>query len=333
LLVRLIAALIARLIAALIARLIAGFVAGLIAGWGLSCNATRRDPSLICVSDTDGRQRERGRLFGTAEIRWKIQRRVVMVPPLGKSAKGKPNAEEIAMTRYGWIAGLALLGTMGCILDDGPTESVPSHPFGHVVAPQPRAVASFAPASTATAARVDMVGRTITQANPQLGMKPLFRTIGAPMPEVFHIGTAEVDVTEGLVNQCKTDGQLAAVLCQELGKMISEREAMVAAQTRTGDRGPPDEVRIGNDYAGGGITPDQTRLAELGKFEKEHPRTRPAAMVPPDPQMLARGYLTKAGFAPQDLDTVAPILQAAAANVTFERQLKGSGAKGQGPGN
>src|SRR5262249_39695897 len=78
-------------------------------------------------------------------------------------------------------------------------------------------------------ARVDAGGRQLLAANPQVGAKPLFHTIGAPQPEVFHRGTSDVWVTEGLVRQCATDGQLAALLCLELGKMVAEREAAAPA--------------------------------------------------------------------------------------------------------
>jgi hypothetical protein len=220
-----------------------------------------------------------------------------------------------------WMVLAPVLASAGCLIDDAPTALVPESPFGRVVAPPAQARAAFAPASTASAARVDTVGRKIVEANPQLGIKPLFRTIGAPGPEIFHVGTAEVDITEGLANQCKTDGELAAVLSHELGKMISEREALAGVKTRSPEREPPAEVRMGNDYAGG-AAPDQTRLAELGKFEKTQPRRFNAPPpLPPDPQVLARGYLTKAGYTEKDLDLVAPLLQEAMNHATFEKQL------------
>ena len=85
------------------------------------------------------------------------------------------------------------------------------------------------PASTDTAARVDTMGRRILAANPGIGGKPMFTTIGAPQSEVFHRGMTDVFVTEGLVREC-TDEQLAAVLCLELAKMVREREAATPAQ-------------------------------------------------------------------------------------------------------
>jgi len=168
---------------------------------------------------------------------------------------------------------------------------------------------------------VDAVGRQVLTANPQLGMRPLFRTIGAPQAEVFHRGTTEIDVTEGLVKQCGTDGQLAAVLCTELGKMVAEREALAGARARTPEREPPMDVRIGNDYAGPAGSPDQTHLAELGKYDRERRRAVAPPPPPPDPQSLANTYLTKAGFPATDLDAVAPLLKLAAEHSTFEKQM------------
>ncbi len=124
------------------------------------------------------------------------------------------------------IAGLLAVITLampGCMGPETQTASVSPSPFPGTSAPATLARASFAPPSTAVAARVDTIGRNILAANTQTGLKPLFRTIGVTQLEVFHRGTAEVDITEGLVKQCASDGQLAAILCQELGKMVAER--------------------------------------------------------------------------------------------------------------
>jgi predicted Zn-dependent protease len=208
----------------------------------------------------------------------------------------------------------------GCLSQQAATSQVPSDPFGQAEAPPVQRQVSYAPASIETAARVDTLGRKLLAANRQIGVKPIFRTIGTPVPEVFHCGTAEVDVTEGLVRLCQNEGELAAVLCQELGKIVAEREALAGPQARVPEREPPQEVRIGTDNAGAFGPADQTHLAELAKFEKERPR--PSASLPlPDPQALARGYLTKAGYAETELQGAAPILQAAAANSAFEKQF------------
>src|SRR5262249_48635777 len=105
----------------------------------------------------------------------------------------------------------ALFMLAGCLGEKDATQLVPESPFGKA-APAPVVQrAPHQPAAVETAARVDTLGRMILAANPQIGIKPLFVTIGAPQVEMFHRGTAELTVTEGLVHQCGSDGQLAAL--------------------------------------------------------------------------------------------------------------------------
>ncbi len=178
---------------------------------------------------------------------------------------------------------------------------------------------NVAPASTEAAARVDAVGRVVLAKNPSIGAKPLFRTIGAPQPEVFHRGTADVYITEGLVKQCTTDGMLAAALCQELGKMVAEREAVAPTAARRPERQPPPDVRVGTDSLLG-TAPDGTRLRELADYDRER-RAQPERLAPPDAGALARKYLVGAGYSDADFQAAAPILQAANANASFEKQM------------
>lgn len=178
---------------------------------------------------------------------------------------------------------------------------------------------SYAPAPTETAARVDTLGRKLLAANPQIGLKPLFHTVGSPGPVLCHRGTDQIFISDGLVKQCKTEGELAALLCNELGKMVSEREAMAGVPARQPVRRDPIDVPVGNDNGGTMGAPDQTHLAEMAKYNPKRPSgPRP---LPPDPQFLATGYLEKAGYPRTDLDAAIPLMQAAADNVAFERQL------------
>ncbi|MCS6851429.1 MAG: hypothetical protein NZ700_09720 [Gemmataceae bacterium] len=228
---------------------------------------------------------------------------------MGRQSRGE--------NRWPWLA----LMIMGCVAPETPL--VPDRPFdgpGRTFLPRR---SHFAPATTEAAARVDTIGRQIIAANPQTGVRPLFRTIGAPQPELFHQGTSEILITEGLVRLCKTDAELAALLCHELGRMISEREALAGPKTRVPDQPAPFDLRIGNDNGGIQRPADQTDLAERWKLEKSRPRLAPNAPPPPppDPERLARDYLVKAGYAESELDAVKPLLAAAAANHAFEKQL------------
>jgi predicted Zn-dependent protease len=217
------------------------------------------------------------------------------------------------------FAALGLFAAAGCFEPPG-AESYFRRP--EPPGPPP----NLAPASTEAAARVDTIGRGVLAANPQIGARPLFHTIGAPQPEVFHRSSGDVYVTEGLVRQCASDGQLAAVLCTELGKVVSEREARTPPAVRKPERLPPIDTRIGND-TGWGTAPDQTRLRELADVDRERREGRAAALPPPDPQALARLYLVRAGYHDADLAAAAPLLQAARANGSFEAQMGGGNGK------
>lgn len=217
------------------------------------------------------------------------------------------------------ILPVCVLLAAGCIPDGTTTALVPANPFGNAPVIQPPRQVAYSPASEEAARRVGLAGQKVLQANPQLGVQPLFRTIGAPHAEVFHVGTTQVCITEGLAKQCRTEGQLAAVLCVELGKMVAEREALAGPQASSPERPPPVEMRVGNDSGGPFGPADLTRLAELGKYEKEH--RRPGATHLPDPQAIARTCLLKAGHTAADLDAVAPFLKASAANSHLEKQL------------
>ena len=208
----------------------------------------------------------------------------------------------------------------GCLSQPASPALVPSNPFGGSPLPA-TARLPLVPASLEAAARVDGLGRRLVNANGRLGIQPLFRTIGAPQAEIFHQGTSEVDITEGLVKQCVTDGQLVAVLAVELGKMVSEREAFAGPRTRAPDQEPPMDVRVGSDNAGAFGPADQLHRAEIAKYDKERRQRAINAAAPPDPQTLARAYLLRSGYTGGELEAAAPLLRSAAENNTFAKQL------------
>jgi len=175
------------------------------------------------------------------------------------------------------------------------------------------------PAAQEIATRVTQVGLKVVEANKvQLGLRPTFSTIGIPQTEIFHRGTSEVFVTEGLARQCATDGQLAALLALELGKMVSEREA--AAGFRAYDREPPPDAG-GRDAGGSFGAPDGTRLYELSQYEKVRRRPGTPPPPPPDSRLLARNYLQQAGFSAADLEAALPLVKQAQGNSALEKQM------------
>ena len=158
------------------------------------------------------------------------------------------------------------------------------------------------PGSKEAADRVYCVGGRVVAANPQIGFRPRFISVGQPKEEIYHRGIRDVFITEGLVRRCETDGRLAAVLSLELGKMIAEREASVDPMSRLRDERGPADVPVGSDYGGSFGPPDGTRRMELIKFAAQ--ARRRADGPPPSPEVLARIYLDRAGFKPTELDEV-----------------------------
>lgn len=228
------------------------------------------------------------------------------------------------MTRRRLAVAGSLLLLAGCVTfpnlyEEPRTAQVAGHPF-ETGARAPLTKVSFRPGSTESAWRVDEVGRKLTGANPQAGVRPAFAVIGVSEPEVFHTDTHIVYITEGLVRQCRDDTMLSAVLANELGRMISEREAKVAAEVRRPNRLPPVQLPIGSN----GYSPaaDPTHYIEMAKFEKAYPKT-PRPLTPPEPQKIARTLLERAGYKATDLDAAAPLLKAAERHCALEDQIRG----------
>jgi hypothetical protein len=216
---------------------------------------------------------------------------------------------------------LALLLLAGCWLEDKPNQLI-VEPGQLYPAPKLPQVQSFCtPATKEAATRAGEMSQRILAANPQIGMRPVTLTVGGESPEIFHRGTGQIILTEGLVKQCTTDRFLAAVLCLEMGKMVSEREALASVRAREPEREPPDDIRIGNETEGTFGPADGARMYELARYEKSRRKPSTPPPPPPEPQALARIYLAKAGFHEADLDAVQPILRKTQANFQWERQM------------
>jgi hypothetical protein len=213
-----------------------------------------------------------------------------------------------------------LFSGAGCFTDGAGALLVPPETIPAGTVPRlPTAVAK-APATEEAARRAVAVGQKVLAANPQLGTRTLIFTIGGPEPEIFHTGVGQIFITEGLVRQCKTDGQLAAVLCHQLGKMAADQE-MVTRALKTPDHGAPDD---GHGSLGG---TDELRLNDLARDDQAKRRAGP----PPDPAALARQYLKKAGYSDADLDAVAPLLHNAESNEKFKQCITATPAEVKPP--
>lgn len=216
-----------------------------------------------------------------------------------------------------------LFALAGCVNEKENEMLVSPNPFAGP-ATVTRAQTSFPQANIEVAARVDQLGRKILAANRQIGLQPFFCAIGSQNEEVFHQGNSKLIVTEGLVRQCKSDADLAAVICRELGKMVSEREALASPAMRTPQRRPPIRVEVGPDVGGNMRTDDGTELYELAKYQQQGGRPM---QLPPDPNVLARLYLKKAGYAEAALDDAAPVFKVADKNSDWEKQMKSAPAR------
>lgn len=127
-----------------------------------------------------------------------------------------------------------------------------------------------------------------------------------PEPVLFHLGTQDLRISRSLVKQCKTESELAAVLCTELGLMMAEKRGV---RRVGGDRDTiPDSALPGGSNVGGGIPADPAREAEIAYHERRHPRSAGRA-DPDNPDKMSRDLLKGAGFDPAEFDRVAPLVR------------------------
>ena len=175
------------------------------------------------------------------------------------------------------------------------------------------------------ASRVDQIGRQIAAANPFIGIEPTFQTIGSPESLLFHLDQHGMIISDSLVSSCKTDAQLAAVLCSELGKMVSEHRNAI----RMGYPDPLPNISVPNSSEMNGIPADQFRLAELAMLEKRFPKKEADRMrsLTIDPQKIATDLLKTTGFEESAMSSVEPLLKSANKDSAISRQLGGKGTK------
>src|ERR1051325_6773959 len=113
------------------------------------------------------------------------------------------------MRRRFWAAGWVLTAG-GCMSGTDSVTLVPSNPFiSQPFAAKTVPHVAMSPGTEETARRVLPIGGQIVVANRALGMQPRFITIGQAKEELFHVGSQDLFVTEGLVRRCQTDAQLA----------------------------------------------------------------------------------------------------------------------------
>jgi len=175
-------------------------------------------------------------------------------------------------------------------------------------------------ADLAIAERVETVGRKIVARNTFTGIEPVFWAIGVPENILFHRGPEELVVSEGLAKQCRSESELAAVLCTELAQMIIEKKA--ARRTGTDrDSFPEVGVPTGSGMAGG--TPaDPARAAERAFQEKQ--RQKQSERESADASSLAEDLMRRAGYDTADLARIAPIVKQSDRGMAIKKQMSGS---------
>jgi predicted Zn-dependent protease len=173
--------------------------------------------------------------------------------------------------------------------------------------------------NTEIAQRVENMGHRIIAQNTFTGIEPQFYTMGVPESVLFHRGPEELFISEGLVNLCKSDAELAAVLCSELGQMVVEKKAVRKAGAA---RDSIPESNLQNGAQVGSIPVDTGRQAELAYQEQ---RSKSASSIDPvDAAKQARTLLSTAGFDAATFDQIQPLLKLSDRGAILRKQMSGS---------
>ncbi|HEX3146860.1 MAG TPA: M48 family metalloprotease [Gemmataceae bacterium] len=197
-----------------------------------------------------------------------------------------------------------VLGLAGCAWDG----SALRNPFNFDREPD---TSKLPPASTRAATRVIAIGSEIaTQNKDDLGVTPIFFTMGVREVEISHSKSGMVILSEGLVDRCATDADLAAVICHELGKLAAEH-----GPRRVAELDAPPAPRLAPDVVGGGDGPDQTRLAAMAKFDRRGPGGSRNGREPKrDARTLGENFYVKSGRKPEDFARMDQLIREAEDN-------------------
>jgi hypothetical protein len=208
-----------------------------------------------------------------------------------------------------------VVGLTGCV-SDGHGSLAFRNPFETDRGPDPN---KLPPASTLAATRVNSVGSAIMAKNSDaLGIKPVFFTMGVKEVEISHNKSGMVILSEGLVDRCPTDTELAAAICHELGKLAADR-----TPNRSSDAEPSGRP-LSRDVVGGTYEPDMTRLAEEAKFDRRGSRgDRSARDARPDSRSMAANFFVQAGYKADDFAHVDQLMHEAEDNADRRASERG----------
>ncbi|MBA4190498.1 MAG: hypothetical protein C0467_21130 [Planctomycetaceae bacterium] len=217
-----------------------------------------------------------------------------------------------------WVGPRTLLAEAGIIKSNGIGGDPVGQNWEKVKTP---GTPKLPPAHLETTERVEMLGRRIISQNTFTGLEPVIYTLGVPESVLFHRGSQELFISEGLVKKCKTEAELAAVLCTELGQMMAEKRGV----RRTGnDRDTiPDSALPGGVTVAGGTPVDLGREAEIALHERRHPR----GSRPPETEGAAkfsRDLMKGAGFDEGEINRVEPLVRQSERGTILRKQMSDS---------
>lgn len=190
---------------------------------------------------------------------------------------------------------------------------------------QPVEIPKGAEPSLEEAARVDLVGRQITQANLFSGVEASFQVVGEKTPLLSHRDQHGIFISDSLVRDCKTDHELAAVLCSELAKIVAEQRNT----TRMGYTNPMPDIAINNGMEQNGIPADQFRLAQLAMWDERNAKaSKPGETGNPpiDAKQIALDLLKTSGYDAAAMEEVPGLIKNVNQNKGLVQQLSGRGA-------
>jgi hypothetical protein len=221
-------------------------------------------------------------------------------------------------------AALLLSASAGCTHDWSVQKALGLESQSPATGPgskDPNKAVSMPPASMAVAERVELVGRKVLSQNTFCGLDPnetLFTTAGVKEDVLFHRG-GQIFISEGLVEKCKTDAELAAVLCSEMGQIIAEVKAAKAVGR---DVSPIPDASFGSGPALGGTPFDAGRQVDMAYHEKRYPRG--ASTTGADATATARELLKGAGYSPAELDRVEGLVKQSNRGKELKKEISGS---------
>ena len=158
-------------------------------------------------------------------------------------------------------------------------------------------------ATTGEAVRVAKIGHEILTKNPGLGVHPIFQTTGEAKLVLSHKAAKVVVISESLSKQCG-DGELAALLSDELGRMVVEQESL-ATRVKPGSY-TPRPLAGGMDRDGGSFGPaDGVQLAEAAILSRKSRGVEAApdlsyGLKTTDSIRLGEEILRRSGFQAED---------------------------------